>query len=75
MLGEFKNGKREGNGKVENERAVYCCEGEWQNDLMNGNGIYKDKFIIYEGMWKDGIRQGKGTIKYLTNFKNIIEEK
>lgn len=46
---------KSGDGKLTYKNGdVY--DGEWKNDMFNGEGIFKDHFgNIYDGHWKDGI--------------------
>lgn len=45
--------------KLENSKKNY--QGEMQNNLRNGFGIYvyENKFFRYEGEWKNGRKHGK----------------
>jgi len=77
-VGEFKNGKRHGQGTFtyaggDGEKYV----GEFKNDKYNGQGTYTyadgDKYV---GEWKDDKIHGQGTFtfasgnKYVGEFKN-----
>ena len=77
--GEFKDGKREGNGATfmrtgENDYQIYC--GEFKDDLPNGNGTYFEKATGSEetagyektiiGNWSNGAANGVMTVK-ITN--------
>jgi uncharacterized protein (TIGR02145 family) len=35
-------------------------DGGWDNDLRNGNGVYSGPNGTYHGIWKDGVKSGKG---------------
>ena len=64
--GEWKDGKREGNGKMKyNYGNIY--EGEWKNDAMEGKGIMSfvnnPYYKKYEGEWKNDNKHGKGRKK------------
>ena len=38
--------------------------GEWRNDKMNGLGImYYTNGTVYDGMWEDNMKHGKGLSK------------
>ena len=40
-------------------------DGEWKNDLREGNGIYEYKNgDKYKGEWKNDLRNGKGILYY-----------
>ena len=60
-VGYWENNKREKYGKFFNDKGKLIYEGDYKNDLKNGEGIYYynngDK---YEGEWINGIREGKG---------------
>ena len=60
-IGYWENNKREKYGKFFNDKGKLIYEGDYKNDLKNGEGIYYynngDK---YEGEWINGIREGKG---------------
>ena len=60
-IGYWENNKREKYGKFFNDKGKLIYEGDYKNDLKNGEGIYYynngDK---YEGEWVNGIREGKG---------------
>jgi len=57
-FGEYKNGAREGKGKIEFENSVY--EGEWNNKGAHGRGVVKirkknqDGVFVFTGEKKDG---------------------
>jgi uncharacterized protein (TIGR02145 family) len=58
-VGEWKNGKRHGKGKLK-WRTGGLYEGIWKNDLRSGKGVFSSQEGIYNGHWKGGERSGKG---------------
>ncbi|OMJ67394.1 hypothetical protein SteCoe_35449 [Stentor coeruleus] len=89
-LGQLKNGKRSGIGKLIIQIPNYChaewiidrvYDGEWENDQFSGQGTYTyDKNTIYKGQWRRGRWHGQGELisihgTYIGNWVNdIIEE-
>ena len=65
-IGEYKNNKKEGYGKMYySEGNKY--EGEWKNNEREGYGIlFVNGNIYYEGDWKNNYSEGYGTI-YFSN--------
>jgi hypothetical protein len=65
--GSFVNGKRHGQGRawygVSSPRSGDTYVGEWQNDRIQGKGVYtfKDK-TRYEGQFAEDKRNGWGTL-------------
>jgi hypothetical protein len=49
---------------VDDDGSYYY--GFWKNDLAESQGRHYDKSSknLYEGQWKDGVRNGKGVEKY-----------
>ena len=68
-IGEIRNEKREGKGKMlYNDGSTY--EGEYKNDLRNGYGIFNIKQDNrYEGYFRDNKYDGKGTMYYINGDK------
>jgi hypothetical protein len=74
-IGCFKEGKRNGLGKLEryNQNTKswnIIYEGEWKDDNINGKG--KMTFIdgsSYEGEFKEGKKEGKGTYNHISGTK------
>ena len=60
-IGENKDGKREGKGKMYYKNGDLMYEGDFINDKMEGNGkyIYEDG-IYYIGQFKNTKKTGKG---------------
>ena len=57
--GEFKNGKKHGNGTMNWDNGKY--KGQWKENLPDGEGIYTSvDGSAYEGSWKNGKQHGKG---------------
>lgn len=59
FTGYFENNKKQGFGKEIHSTGEFY-EGEWYNDLQNGNGVKLFQVGKYEGQWKDNQRQGFG---------------
>lgn len=58
--GNFSNGVRSGNGKLEAQN--YSYEGNWRNDKFNGQGTYSwAAGGRYVGQFEDDFFQGQGT--------------
>lgn len=64
--GEWKNGKREGEGSLLIPGEEYY-EGEWENDKRHGNGTMNwiKKEVIYQGEWKNDKRHGRGKMQLM----------
>ena len=54
--GSLDNNKRNGPGKL--EATEYEFEGEFLNDLPNGNGVEIRKKVKYEGGFRQGLYDG-----------------
>ena len=69
-LGDLCNGKSEGKGEMlVKDKMKYV--GDFFNDVPNGNGIlenYEDN-TVYEGQVENGIKNGKGILKYSDGTK------
>lgn len=47
-------------------------EGEWQNDLMHGYGVYRYlSGAVYEGEWKENKQQGQGSYFFPNGAKYV----
>lgn len=74
-LGDFKNGGRNGFGKVYNpDKTIY--EGRWVNDKMDGSGIFvDDQGVKKTGVWKDNVYasagNNPGSVPPATGVKNV----
>lgn len=68
-IGEFKNDKFDGHGKLYLECNWYY-EGNFSNNNFSGKGIiyYPNQKIYYEGQFENNLINGEG-IKYYTNGK------
>ena len=56
--------KRQGNGFLQDGEESY--EGNWENDTMNGEGVYSfSSGASYSGSFKDGEFEGKGEYKWV----------
>ena len=75
-IGGWNNHSRHGLGiMVDNNNNYY--KGEWYLDEPNGYGQYYDLSSnwIYQGKWKNGMKDGKGEetfpneVKYVGNYK------
>ncbi len=75
--GEWKNGEKDGLGisyqYISPGKRIKRYEGNWKNDLYNGNGtLYADNETIeYDGEWKNGIKHGQGKYYEDSNNPNI----
>ncbi|MBC8554421.1 MAG: caspase family protein, partial [Candidatus Brocadiales bacterium] len=74
-VGEFKNGKKDGQGtKTWASGRKYV--GEWKDDKMNGQGTYTwasgNKYV---GEWKDDKMNGQFTVTYANGNKYVGEFK
>lgn len=83
-VGEFKNGKATGKGKITTEKEPgYLYTGEFENNLYHGEG--EERFAngnVYKGKFTNGFKEPYGKLifadgsEYEGNFsKNIIEGK
>ena len=69
--GEFKDGKRDGKGKL-TYHAFQIYDGEFKDDKRHGQGTFMDEGLIgltYIGQWKDDKKSGLGVIKYKNGLK------
>ena len=73
-IGQFKEGKRHGKGKLYTNKDVLVFDGDFVNDKIeiNGKSTTEDGEYYYIGQFKDGKVNGKGT-KY-NKEGNIIYE-
>ncbi len=64
-LGDFKNGKRDGNGICYYGNGDRY-DGEWKNGYMEGKGVfyYKEYDNWYQGEFSNGKRNGTGTFYF-----------
>lgn len=61
-IGEWKDGKYHGDGKLYND-SILIYDGEWKNGLYDGYGLlYNENILVYDGEWKDGLYNGKGKL-------------
>ena len=71
-VGDFKNNKLNGNGKIEFLKNGNVYEGQFEDNVIEGKGIYKfENGDIYEGQMKKGEMHGYG--KYTFNDGRIYE--
>ena len=61
-IGEFKNGKKEGNGNIFSSDNLFFYEGNWENDKKTGLGKLIDNGIQYNGNFKDDLFNGSGSL-------------
>ena len=69
--GEFKDGKRDGKGKL-SYHAFQTYVGEFKDDKRHGEGTFTDEGLTeftYTGQWKDDKKSGLGVIKYKKGLK------
>ena len=70
-IGKYINNKRNGQGKlIQSDPSFY--EGNFKNDLYDGNGYFQNKNYIYKGEFLGGKKNGKGKLENLIN-KTIYE--
>ena len=68
--GEWKNGLRNGKGKLYDEKNHIKYDGDWIDDKKEGYGIYIwDNGERFEGEWKNDLRNGKGVDYYKNGDK------
>ena len=60
-IGTWRNGKLSGWSR-EIRKNGQVLEGKFQDNVISGKGIYKDKDTLYIGSFEYGIRQGKGIL-------------
>lgn len=65
--GEIKDGKRHGKGIVKYEDGSYY-DGEWDNNIYHGQGTLKTSAGTYTGAFKNGKKNGYGTLTNKTIF-------
>jgi hypothetical protein len=61
--GEWKNDKKQGQGKFENLTTGFVYDGEWDDNKMQGHGTMKFYGFVYDGEWNDNKMQGHGIMK------------
>ncbi|KAH3731763.1 skeleton-binding protein 1 [Pelomyxa schiedti] len=70
-IGEFKNGKRSGNGRVLYEDGGSYI-GEWRNDKYHGHGV---RLLVngdrYNGEWDRGLEQDKKNWEVHCHYNDI----
>ena len=66
-IGQWKNGIFSGWGRIIQKNGK-VFEGKFDNNILNGKGVYKYKDVLYIGNFENGIRQGKGVL-LTKNFK------
>ena len=63
--GDFVNDKKQGKGKIIYKDNRNAYEGEFNNDYINGYGLYTfENMHTYEGNFVNGIFHGKGIYKW-----------
>ncbi|MGL5980250.1 MAG: MORN repeat-containing protein [Phocaeicola sp.] len=62
--GEWLKNRFDGIGKYEFSDKKQYYDGEWENELQNGNGTYISEEFQYIGNWEDGWINGEGHIVY-----------
>ena len=66
--GEYKNDLREGKGKLSSIDGTYTYVGDWQDNMMQGNGIlYSSKIGKYKGTFYKNYFEGNGNLVDLDN--------
>lgn len=69
--GSFREGLRHGEGILYHKPSNYQYKGGWENDKKNGKCIEIINGDIFDGYYKNGIREGKCTITYRNKDKFI----
>ena len=60
-IGYFDKGAKGNYGKLYNKDGILLYEGEYKNNIRNGNGtFYYPGGLKYIGEFENGIREGKG---------------
>ena len=74
-IGDFKNMKRWGKGKLATDKIIY--EGEFYNDMIHGKGRIKflKNSVEYIGNFNNNKIDGKGLIKFKNGDKYDVEIK
>lgn len=62
--GEFKEDKKHGRGKLCTAKGHDVYEGDFQNDVINGYGVFTSPNLFCEGFWANGQMEGIGAMKY-----------
>ena len=60
-IGQWKNNIFSGWGRIIRKNGQ-VFEGKFDNNILNGKGIYKYNDVLYVGDFQNGIRQGKGVL-------------
>ena len=74
-IGDFKNMKRWGKGKLQTDKIIY--EGEFYNNMIHGTGRIKflKNSVEYIGSFKNNKIDGKGVIKFQNGDEYEVEIK
>jgi len=73
-IGKWKLGKREGEGLLFDNDGNLIYDGDWKNDLKDGNGIYYyEDSTRYIGQWNKDKKQGLG--KFIVPDKGYYKGK
>jgi len=73
IKGEFNNNKINKKGTIKTKEFEYT--GEILQDKPHGYGIRKMNNNIYEGMWVNGLEEGKGTLDLVNKDRYVGEFK
>ena len=60
--GEWKSGRRHGQGTSFDEQGQVLYSGAWRDNLRHGVGTYQGPTFTYEGEWRMGLRFGRGKL-------------
>ena len=68
--GEYRNGLREGKGKIHYENGDWY-DGDWLNNNRHGEGTYYYHALqaTYTGQWTDGLKNGNGIMELRSDSK------
>ena len=69
--GSFRDGLRQGKGKLTNENNTYLYDGYWDKDKKHGKCLEIINGETFDGTYKEGIREGKCTILYNNKDKFV----
>jgi hypothetical protein len=62
--GGMRGAKRHGQGILKDGRGALVYKGQWQDDLMHGEGELSATDGVYKGSFVKGIRSGQGRFQY-----------
>ena len=72
-IGDWMKSEKSGQGFYTQKNFTCEYRGAWQNDRFNGYGVEKWPQGIYKGEFSNGMKEGKGKIKF-NNGKSYVGE-